>query len=533
MSCSWTDPVGCVTGVLGGAVGDVASSAWDSICKSFADAATEVLQAFAKTFVNIPNVDVASSGIKSVYGISLGLAGLVAALLLIGQVIRTAITHDGSALAHGLVGVGKAALAFMLTLTIAGTSLAAADEITRYIVDASFGGTQQFSDKIAKLVAWDPSTSASLILVFAVIAILLTVVLWFEMLLRNAAFGILIATSPIAASGQVSETTKAWWSKLVATSVQLVILKPIVALVFALGFNMAGSSQDVETTLAGMLVLLLAAVAWPAVARFFSFASVQVGGGAGLGALLGFAGGRLSAGAAGGAPSGASPDEFGQQTANQTMAAFARRNVAGQAAGAAGGGAAGGIGGAAAAAGPIGLAIAGVTMAQRAVNSLTGRMEQMAGHAGIQGANPYAQPAGQPQHRGPTWSGGGVPTTGSDPSQPSNPGNPPGGQEPGEPAAVQPAEPDHPQAQQEITPHPPVSGPDRTDPPTAELPVTQANQPASQATGADTTEPNPRAVPPSSGTPASRPPTGSAPPTQSPTTDKSTPPTTEPDPGES
>jgi hypothetical protein len=36
-------------------------------------------------------------------------------------------------------------------------------------------------------------------------------------------------------------------------------------------------------------------------------------------------------------------------------------------------------------------------MAQRAVNSLTGRMEQMAGHAGIPTANPYAQPAGTPQ----------------------------------------------------------------------------------------------------------------------------------------
>lgn len=370
--------------------------------------------------------------------------------------------------------------------------------------------------------------------VFAVIAILLTVVLWFEMLLRNAAFGILIATSPIAASGQVSETTKSWWGKLVATSVQLVILKPIVALVFALGFNMAGGSQDVETTLAGMLVLLLAAVAWPAVARFFSFASVQVGGGAGLGALLGFAGGRLSAG--GGTPSGASPDEFGQQAANETMAAFARRNVLGQAAGAAGGGAGGGIGGAAAAAGPIGLAIAGVTMAQRAVNSLTGRMEQMAGHAGIQGANPYAQPAGQPQHRGPTWSGGVVPTTGRDRAQPSNPDTPTGGQEPEEPVAAQPNEPDHPQAQQEITPHSPVSGPDRTDPPTAELPVAQTDQPASQATsatGADATAPNPPAAPHSFGSPASRPPTGSAPPPQSPTTNRSAAPTTDPDPDES
>jgi hypothetical protein len=38
-----------------------------------------------------------------VYAISLGLAAVVAALLLLGQVIRTAV--DGSGLAQGLTGV--------------------------------------------------------------------------------------------------------------------------------------------------------------------------------------------------------------------------------------------------------------------------------------------------------------------------------------------------------------------------------------------------------------------------------------------
>lgn len=404
-----TDPIGCGINLLGSGASDIANDAWNSICQSFADAATKLLTGFANTFVNIPDLDVGSAGVKSVYAISLGIAAAVAALLLIGQVIRTALTHDGSPVAQGISGVGKAALAFLLTLTIAGTSLEAADEISKFIITQSFGSVNEFSTKVAKLVAWDPGTTGSLLLIFALIAAALVVVLWFEMLLRNAALGVLIATSPIAAAGQVSETTKAWWNKLVGSCIQLVILKPVIALVFAVGFGMAGGSQDMETTLAGMLVLLLAVVAWPAIARFFSFASVQVGGGAGLGALLGFAAGRLSSPAAGaGQAGGISAEEFGQESANRTMASFAAKTAAGQGAGAAvaGGGTSGAAAGAAVAAtGPIGLAIAGATMAQRAVNSLTGRMEQMAGHAGIQGANPYAMPAGQPIHRGPTWSG--------------------------------------------------------------------------------------------------------------------------------
>ncbi|WP_370072274.1 conjugal transfer protein TrbL family protein [Streptacidiphilus sp. MAP5-3] len=442
----------------------LASSAWNNICKSFADAATSVLTSFAKAFVAIPDVDLTSTGLRSVFAISLGLSSLVAVLLLLGQVVRTVVTHDGSPLATGLVGVGKAALAFMLTLSVASTCLLASDEIARWIVDNSFGGTQAFSDKIANLVAWDPQTSGSLLLIFGILGILLVVVLWFEMLLRNAAIAVLIATSPIAAAGMISETTKSWWSKLVASTVQLIILKPIVALVFVLGFNLAGGSQDLETTLSGMLVLLLAALAWPSIARFFSFANVQAGGGAGLGALLGFAGGRLSAPGAGG-PAGVEPGEFGPAAADRTMSSFASKGggqVAGSVAG--GSGAAGAAGGGAAA-GPVGLfAAAGVRLAQQAVNSLAGGMDKMAGHAGMQAA-PGAQPAGYVSRYG-------------NPRAPLNTSTGTGGQA-GVPSSGGAPAPDNQQARTEGTPDLPVTGtPQSADssaapsgPPTVEMPV--------------------------------------------------------------
>jgi hypothetical protein len=171
---------------------------------------------------------------------------------------------------------------------------------------------------------------------------------------------------------------------------------------------MTGQATDIETLLAGMLVLVLAVFAWPAVARFFTFASVQVAGGSGLGTLLGFAAGRASGG--GGGPAGVEPSEFSRRAEQRTMAAQGEGMASG---GAAGGGlpgmvgagtpkaGAGATGGAAAAGtatgGVAAVAIAGAKMAQQAVNSLTGHMEQMAGHAGMQGANPYAQPAGTPR----------------------------------------------------------------------------------------------------------------------------------------
>jgi hypothetical protein len=453
VSCP-ANPLDCTTEIAGNAIGSVASSAWNQVCRSFADAASQLLDAFGKAFVAIPPVSLGSNGVRNVYAISLGLAAVIAALLLLGQVIHTTVTHDGSGLAQGLTGIGKAALAFLLTLTIAATALEAADQLTSFIVTQTFGSTQALSAKIAGLVAWNVSVQSTLLLVFAVVGILLTIVLWFEMLLRNAAIAVLVATSPIAAAGQVSRTTQGWWPKLASATAQLIILKPVIALVFCLGLSLTGKSNDVETLLSGMLVLVLAVVAWPAVARFFTFTSVQVGGGAGLGAVLGFTAARATAGST--VPAGTEPDEFSRRLEARTMAGLENASNGGGIASTSAAGAAGRAMGT----GPAGFAVAATTAAQRAANALTGRMEQMAGHAGMPGANPYAQPAGTPHPAGgqlrrpitvsgqpgaatsPAASGGPADMTGPPPPAAPGPDPQPPASEPGSPepaTARQPA----------------------------------------------------------------------------------------------
>lgn len=448
MPCNFSDPLSCPGDIIKGGASSLANSAFNSIVKSFVSAFDGLLQAFAKAFVAIPPVNLTSPGIKSVYGISLGVAGIIAALLLFGQVIRTAVTHDGSALVQGLIGTGKAALAFMLTLTIAGTALKASDELTNYIVVRSFGSTKALTKKITHLIDLHQPAgivdASALLLLLAVVGILLVLVLWFELLLRNAAIAVLVATSPIAAAGQVSESTRSWWTKTAVSTGQLIVLKPVIALVFALGFGMTGQSKDIQSLLTGMLVLILAVFAWPAIARFFAFASVAVGGSAGLGALLGVAAGKAGGGGGGGAPTGVDPDQFSQAAEARTMASAGEGGSAAAAGGASAGGAGGAAAaGAAAAAGPLAVVLAGVQAAQKAVNTLSGGMDQMAGHAGMNGSGgAYAA---------------GAPTSGS------------GGQlsgdysASGEPAAEPPPAPAEPGSPPEPEPEPMPEQPIRTD----------------------------------------------------------------------
>ena len=49
------DPLGCLTSAAGSGASDAATTAWDSICKSFADAAAELLKAFGQAFAALPS----------------------------------------------------------------------------------------------------------------------------------------------------------------------------------------------------------------------------------------------------------------------------------------------------------------------------------------------------------------------------------------------------------------------------------------------------------------------------------------------
>jgi hypothetical protein len=323
-----TDLAGCLGAAAGGQANTASTQGWDAICQSFAQAAQQLLSSFAKSFASIPPVSLSYAGVRSVYGLSLEIAAVIAALLLMVQVIRTVATHDGSAIAHGLTGIGKAALAFVLTLGAVAALLRASDEVTGWVITRSFGSPAGLSARLSRLASFAPGVSPSLLLILALLGIGVTLALWGQLLLRSLAVTLLVAMSPVAAAGQVAQSTQQWWRKLVRVTLQLIALKPVVALVFAVGLSLPAAGGSLQKLLTGMLVLLLAACAWPAMARVSSVLDVHVGGGV-LTRIRGGAGGRP----AGGTPSGVAPGELSRVAEARTMSAVnAYRSRAGEAA---------------------------------------------------------------------------------------------------------------------------------------------------------------------------------------------------------
>src|SRR5205085_2693041 len=82
----------------------------------------------------------------------------------------------------------------------------------------------------------------------------------------------LAALLPLAASGSINESTKPWLNRMLPWLLTLVLYRPMAALIYMIGFTFLGTGNDVTTVMTGLMVLVLAVVAMPAMMRFFSWA---------------------------------------------------------------------------------------------------------------------------------------------------------------------------------------------------------------------------------------------------------------------
>jgi hypothetical protein len=358
-----------------GAVTGVVESGFEKICHAIADAGSAVLKAVSDAFLATSSIDLQHAGIDRVLVVTTGIGMGLAVLLLLGQVIRAGASLRPDILAHAVVGVFKAGLATATVFAVTTALLAAADGLSASIMNATFGSTQAFSERFGKAVTFsgigtgNPAAPVALLLIFGVVAAAVGVVLFAEMLFRHAAVVALVATSPIAASGLIARSTTDWWRKLVSAGVQAIFLKPLIVLIFAIGFGLAGTGTGVLNVLAGLTVLAIAAFAWYVLARFCTWTSAHV---AEAGGAAAFVGGYLGAearripGRVMSAQASGSSSEAGRAT-------MARNNAIID------GGMASGSGAAGAAAGPVGMAAAGGAAAVgAAADHLKSGMDRMA-----------------------------------------------------------------------------------------------------------------------------------------------------------
>jgi hypothetical protein len=432
----------------GGIASGVGSSIFSQLAHWWADAYKSLLGTFSAAFLHAGDVSLAQYQASGLWKLEVGIGMVLAAGGIIWAGARTGWTRSGEPVATALAGLAKAVVGTGLVFTVVMALMAAADSITRGIMTATAGSTAAFASKLGALSAAGAGQSTALIFLFSLLGVIITALLWIEMLIRAAGLIIVTMTAPIGAGGLVSESTAGWWRKLVAAELALIVIKPVIALVLGVGFTAVSGASGVEGLLVGLMILAAASFAWPTVARLFTFFGSQVAS-FGLGGALGLAGGLAAArgGGGGGSLAQGQPmwqtlEQAGRRTSNPSDAPLGGQGASGVGAGSSPAGDAGGSGGVselgsgaadvaggaeaasagaggagagagAAAAGPVGAAAAAGLAGAKKAAEMPGHMLSHAGDmAGVDGsgaASPMLAPPAKSASGGAASPGQGVP----------------------------------------------------------------------------------------------------------------------------
>lgn len=234
-------------------------------------------------------------------------------------------------------------------VTTIGLLVAASDAFSVWMINESLGcdveaaGSACFGENMLRLVALTSNSATAglgslLIIILGLVAILAAAFQILLMVARGGMLVILTGILPLSASFTNTEMGQQWFKKCIGWTVAFILYKPAAAIVYATAFQLAGTNVFTDdgsgllAVLTGLMLMVIALFAMPALMRFVTPMVGAMAGGAGgamaVGAMaalptgaaavgrLGSGGGGDSAGAGGGpGPSGASgpPGDQGSQ----------------------------------------------------------------------------------------------------------------------------------------------------------------------------------------------------------------------------
>jgi len=325
-----TDPAGA----LGGAVAGVAHSAVDPLLEQFARLPVFLMKQFAQVLNSASGLSLSDVQTSSAWRISLYISGSVAFLVLLLQTASIAVGRDGTGLGFAVRGLVRYAVSIAAIVGLASAALAAADGVSSYIVAATFSDTAGLQSKMAVLFGGQALISGGgaglvFMFLFAFVIAALTLLLWVELFIRNAAIVVLVVTSPIAAAGSMHQATSSWAKKTMSWTIAFIVMKPVLFLCLAIGVTRFGEATDLTRALLGGAILAVAGITPFMLLKLFSFVD-DVGLGAigqkapgalgleSLGGMVpgGSRGGSSGGGAGGGGAFSPDADLSGEQLMN-------------------------------------------------------------------------------------------------------------------------------------------------------------------------------------------------------------------------
>ncbi|MET7385572.1 hypothetical protein [Streptomyces sp. NPDC005385] len=409
MNCTSGNPVIDLVKGFFSFLGDPIGTIVDLIAKTILAGAVAV---FAALTTNVPTLEQTDTS-KGISADTQWIVVYLAVGSLLFAACRMAIERKGDAGRTALKGIMRVVLVSGAATTVVMAAAAVGDSYSNYL----FNNAVRDSLNNVGACSDGSGIQSFLLLVLAFLLLISGIIHTILMYIRLGVMMLLLGTLPLAAAASMTDWGAGWWRKHVGWMIAWLLYKPAVALVLNAGMAMINSGQNsgtgdaatINTRIAGIGVMLLSAIALPALLKLIvpataamgtgnpmssmgqagsnlASGAVQLGGrggGSGGGAQVGPSGASGTGGAKGsGGSSGAGGSSGGGGEAGATGSGGANgAAAAGRAGGASGAGAAGS--GAAAAAGPAGVAVlAAVAAAQVASSTVSGAVEGADGELG-------------------------------------------------------------------------------------------------------------------------------------------------------
>lgn len=203
------------------------------------------------------------SGLAALGGVLAGLVGVIA----LGS---AAIRRDPDALGEVIYGVARAGIGTSIVIALTVIALAAADSIAN-------GFARQMPADFYKTLAsqwggsgWGGFGAAALAFLVAFVATIAGLLVWIELIVREAAIYIAVLFFPVGLAASIWPALRSWVRRLSMLLLMFVLLRPVVVIVLALAGSVTASGlsfgsgsipHSVGTILAGVVIFALAAVA--------------------------------------------------------------------------------------------------------------------------------------------------------------------------------------------------------------------------------------------------------------------------------
>ena len=268
-----TNPVGAATGLVSkgvsGLLGGVAGDVMDQVTNWVVNGAKSVLGFVEKAATATTTPELSSRWFSNEFSWIVVYASGIAAIVALAGLISASIRHDPSALGHIVFGIARSGLLTGMVVALTLLALAVLDGISGDLVKAM---PSTFFTTLSG--AWGTSgfgglASSALAFVAALLEMGIVLLLWVELIFRDAAIYLAVLFFPFTLAMAIWPRLAGAQPKLIRILATFIVFKPVALFTMMTGANIllggvslaGGVAPSVGTILSGLVVLALAAFA--------------------------------------------------------------------------------------------------------------------------------------------------------------------------------------------------------------------------------------------------------------------------------